>query len=63
MLLTAGSLEQVLLVGLAYQREVRPDNQDHMPARGLSHRLISDTCVLSHGAEVCVLCVYAVCTL
>lgn len=37
----------------AYQREVRPDNQDHMPAEGLSDqpslRLhIADTCVLSH---------------
>lgn len=36
--------ETGFLVAYAYQREVRPDNQDHMPAEGL---LISDTCVLS----------------
>lgn len=50
--------ETGFLVGLAYQREVRPDNQDHMPAEGLSDqpslRLhISDTCVLSHGEDMC----------
>lgn len=51
--------ETGFLVGLTYQREVRPDNQEHMPEVGLSdwpslslHR--SDRCVQSHEEEMCV---------
>lgn len=56
MVLAVISLKQVFLVGLAYQGEVRPDNQDHMPEEGLPDRPslslhISDTCAPSHGEE------------
>ncbi len=37
MVLAAGSLKKVFLARLTYQREVRPDNQDHMPAEGLCY--------------------------
>lgn len=39
--------ETGLLVGPAYQREVRPDNQDHMAAEGLTYQ-IQKRCVSMH---------------
>lgn len=56
--------ETGFLAGLAYQREVRPDNQDHMPVEGLSDRSsvnihISDTYIPLHGEEILYVCVHA----
>lgn len=47
--------ETGFLVGLAYQREERPDNQDHMPAEGLSPQPshIGYMCPVTRRRDVC----------